>query len=135
MKKLAVKVNCPDCGGSLMDNVHLINNKESIKLNIEVPGGEKGVIWLSSVYGDYNYSSDTHLPDDEVIAFFCPHCNKNLKRKKVECENCGAPIISFRSTIGARISICSRHGCKNHYVVLENPDIEIQRFYEEYGFH
>lgn len=118
-----------------MDEGHLINNKPSIKLLIQTAIHQKGYIWLSSIYGDYHYTSEFHIPVGEVVDFFCPHCQENLKRKKIECDLCGAPIISLNCTIGGRVSICSRNGCKNHYVVFEDLDTTIRKFYEDYGYH
>lgn len=135
MKKVSVRVKCPFCKACLMDSNTLINNKDTVHLNIKVQDGTKGNIYLSSIYGDFNFTSDIKIPDDEIVNFFCPYCGKNLKRKKVECDQCGAPIISLECTVGGRISFCSRMGCKNHYVVFENLDKSIERFYKEYGFH
>ena len=130
---VALKVACPECHHSLMDSTQLINNKESIKLKIALPGDGEGTIWLSSIYGDYNYTSDLEIPDREIVQFICPQCGKDLKRKKVECDLCQAPIVSFNCSVGGRVSICSRNNCKNHYVVFEDLDTAIRRFYNEYG--
>jgi len=134
-KKIEVNVSCPHCGNSLMDKSYLINNSNSIFLNINVKDSRKGRIWLSSIYGDFNYTCDIPIAEDSIVNFFCPHCNKDLKRKKVECDYCTAPMVSFNCKVGGRISICSRQGCKNHYVVFENPDMVAQKFYTEYGYH
>jgi len=133
-KRVAVKVSCPHCNTLLMDDNHLINNKNSIYLKIAFPG-HKGNIYLSSIYGDYNYTCDIAIPDDKVVEFICPHCNQNLQRKNVKCDICSAPIVSFICTVGGRINICSRHGCKNHYVVFENLDTAVRKFYSEYEYY
>jgi hypothetical protein len=135
MSKIAVVVNCPHCNASLMDEKHLINNKPGILLHLKTKDGKKGIVRLSSIYGDYNYSANILIPTGEVVDFFCPHCKKNLNRKKVDCDTCGAPIVSFNCDIGGRISICSRNGCKNHYVAFEDPDLLAKKFFTEYGFH
>ncbi len=134
-KVVSIAVKCPHCNTSLMDDSHLINNRESIRLNIETTIHQKGNIWLSSIYGDYNYSCEFQIPEGDIVNFYCPHCHEDLKRKKVECDICGAPIVSFNSTVGGRVSICSRNGCKNHYVVFEDLDTAIRKFYDEYGYH
>ena len=134
-KIVSLNVNCPHCNKSLMDDKHLINNRSSIKILIEVATGQKGNIWLSSIYGDYNYTCDVKIPEGEIAIFHCPHCQNNLKRKKVECDICHAPIVSFNCSIGGHVSICSRNGCKNHYIVFENVDTAIRKFYDEYGYH
>jgi predicted RNA-binding Zn-ribbon protein involved in translation (DUF1610 family) len=135
VKKVAVKVRCPHCNESLMDKTHLINNKESIYMNISFPSELKGAIRLSSIYGDFNYTSDLLIPEDQVVDFFCPHCGENLKRQQLECDSCSAPIVSLNCTVGGRVSFCSRHGCKNHYVVFDNLDTAIRKFYSEYEYY
>jgi hypothetical protein len=37
--------------------------------------------------------------------------------------------------VGGRVNICSRHGCKNHYVVFENLDTAVRKFYSEYQYY
>lgn len=133
-KKVAVKVRCPHCNALLMDDKHLINNKDSIYLKISFLD-KTGNIYLSSIYGDYNYTCDIPIPDDQVVEFICPKCNQNLQRLNVECESCSAPIVSFNCTVGGRVNICSRHGCKNHYVVFENLDTAVRKFYSEYQYY
>jgi len=134
-KKVSLNVKCTHCNQSLLDDTHLINNKKSIQCHIEVSDGEKGSIWLSSIYGDYNYTCDIAIPEDEIANFYCPHCGKDLKRTNANCDVCDAPIVSFNCSIGGRVSICSRNGCKNHYVVFENVDTAIRKFYTEYGYN
>ncbi len=116
-----------------MDDAKLINNRKALKLNIKTSDGKTGKIWLSSIYGDYNYTSEHAIPEGDVVQFFCPHCNADLARK-LECEVCNAPIVSFNCSIGGKVSICSRNGCTNHYVVFENLDTAVRKFYSEYGY-
>ena len=133
-KKVALSVKCPECQTSLMDPNVQINNKDSIKLNIRTSTGERGAIWLSSVYGDFNYSSDLKIPEDDVVQFYCPSCGRSLNRKNVSCDACDAPIVSFHCIVGGRVNICSRNGCKNHAVVFEDLDTAIRKYYDEYGY-
>lgn len=132
-KKVSLAVKCPKCGKALMDDSHLINNRKAIMLKITTTSGEKGKIWLSSIYGDYNYTAEIAIPEGEIVKFECPHCNADLARP-LECEVCNAPIVSFTCSIGGKVSICSRNGCKNHYVVFENLDTAVRKFYSEYGY-
>ena len=120
MSKMVVSVKCPRCDSSLMDHGYLINNEKSIRLLLKLRDGTKGSIHLSAIYCDYNYTSNLSIPDDDVVRFYCPHCEKNLQRKKIDCDFCNAPMITFNCEIGGRISICTRHGCKNHYVAFES---------------
>jgi predicted RNA-binding Zn-ribbon protein involved in translation (DUF1610 family) len=133
-KKIALTVKCPECQASLMDSSFRINNKDSIKLHIRVKGDEKGTIWLSSIYGDFNYTCDLQIPEEEVANFYCPHCSKLLNRSNVVCDICGATIVSFNCVVGGRVNICSRNGCRNHFVVFEDLDTAIRKYYDEYGY-
>ena len=133
-KTVSLTVKCPHCHKVLNDDNHLINNHPSIRVSIETPIKQKGFMWLSSIYGDYNYSCEFAIPESEIVNLFCPYCQESLRHKKLECDICGAPIVSFLCNIGGRVSICSRNGCKNHYVVFEDLDSTIRRFYDEYGY-
>ena len=132
-KKVSLAVKCPKCGKALMDESHLINNRKAIMLNITTTDGKKGKILLSSIYGDYNYTSENAIPEGDIVKFECPHCNADLARP-LECEVCNAPIVSFTCSIGGKVSICSRNGCKNHYVVFVNLDTAVRKFYSVYGY-
>lgn len=134
-KIVSLVVKCPHCNSSLMDDHYLINNKPSIRLNIKTPRHQQGNIWLSSIYGDYHYSCEFEIIEGDVVSFNCPSCQESLERKKIECDVCGAPIVSFNCSVGGRVSICSRSGCKNHYVVFEDLDTTIRKYYDEYGYH
>ena len=74
---ISLKLKCPVCGESLMDDSHLVDNEASILLDVEM-AGKKGEIRLSSVYGSYNYVTDIEMPKGEVAKFSCPHCKKSL---------------------------------------------------------
>jgi hypothetical protein len=134
-KVISLAVNCPHCSKSLMDSDTLINNKPSIKLGIETAIRQKGHIWLSSIYGDYHFISEFVIPEGEIVELSCSVCHENLRRKKTECEACGAPIVTLNCDVGGRVSVCSRVGCKNHYVEFEDLDTTIRKFYEDYGYH
>ncbi|MFO8130140.1 MAG: hypothetical protein R6T99_09605 [Bacteroidales bacterium] len=131
-KPIVLSVSCPKCRKSLMDNDVLINNKQSVRLNIAMNGDRKGNLHLSSIYGDFSYTSNIPIKDGEIVNFICPYCKGNLKRR-VRCELCDAPIVSFTVDIGGRVSICSRKGCKNHYMVFEDIETVIRKFYIEFG--
>lgn len=134
-KEVALSVKCPHCGHDFMDETHMVNNRPGVKLNIATSDGNKGTIWLSSIYGDYNYSCNIHIPAGEVVEFFCPYCNANLRRRNITCESCSAPIVSLLVDVGGRVNICSRNGCKNHYIIFEDLDTVIRKFYDEYGYN
>lgn len=129
---MSLKVNCPDCGTSLMDDKQLIDHEPSIHLNIEV-NGNNGSINLSSIYGSYNYKSDIELVKGEVAKFFCPHCSANIV-SEVPCYSCQAPMVPFYLDMGGKVSICSRSGCKDHKVEFDDLSIALSKLYQEYGF-
>ena len=55
---ISLKVECPNCGKSLMDKKKLVDDMPSIKLTIKDEESE-GTIRLSSFYGSYNYDTDS----------------------------------------------------------------------------
>lgn len=129
---ISLVVNCPICSKNLMDQKNQVDNEPSINLIIGTEK-EKGMIWLSSVYGSYNYSSEVEIPNGEIASFHCPHCQTSLN-SKVVCNVCEAPMVDFDLDMGGRVSICSRSGCKNHAVAFEDLTVALKKFYEEYGF-
>ncbi len=129
--RVSLRLKCPHCDASLMDEIHQINGKASVKINISTQR-DRGVLWLCAVYGCMAHENDINLAEGEVVEFYCPHCNKSLVRE-VLCKLCEAPMVGFNIKAGGKVNICSRKGCENHYVVFENLDSEISRFYETYG--
>jgi len=114
-----------------MDKNQLIDNVPGIHLLVRCRG-EAGEIWLSSIYGSYNYKADITLPKDEVAEFFCTHCGEHIT-SKTECSTCGADMVPFHLDMGGKVSICSRSGCKNHFVEFEDLSVALSKFYNEYG--
>jgi len=128
----SLRLKCPKCGHSLMDPEILIDNVPGIHLNIECRG-HKGDIWLSSIYESYNYIATIDLPKNEIAKFHCPHCQEHIT-SKTECMSCGAFMVPFYLDMGGKVSICSRSGCKNHFVEFEDLSFALRKFYQEYGF-
>jgi len=129
---ISLKVKCPVCSQSLTDSDILIDHKPVIKLNIEI-GNRKGTIHLSSIYGSYNYTCDIDTTDGELANFFCPHCKSQII-EETKCKLCDAPLVPFHLDMGGKVSICSRSGCKNHFVEFEDLSLALKKFYQEYGF-
>jgi hypothetical protein len=48
---------------------------------------------------------------------------------------CGAEMAPFYLDMGGKVSICSRSGCKNHFVEFEDLSIALRKFYQEYGYN
>jgi hypothetical protein len=115
-----------------MDHEHKLQDKPSIKLNIQV-GTERGVIRLCSIYGNYDHEANLDLTTADIAEFSCPHCNQVLNSKE-KCSKCDAPMVPFIMDIGGKVSICSRKGCSNHYVAIEDLYNTLIKFYDEYGF-
>jgi methionyl-tRNA synthetase len=129
---ISLKVKCPVCGESLMDKDNLVDQKPSLKLHLEI-GNKKGTIYLSSIYGSYNHNCDIDTPEGELANFFCPHCKSQIV-EETKCKLCDASLVPFNLDMGGRVSICSRSGCKNHFVEFENLSLALKKFYQEYGF-
>ena len=53
-----------------MDGEYLVDNQPSVKMKIHV-NNQKEIIWLSSIYGSYNFHSDIEVPEDEIGIFEC----------------------------------------------------------------
>jgi predicted RNA-binding Zn-ribbon protein involved in translation (DUF1610 family) len=74
---IEVNVKCPHCGKSLMDDEVKIDDRPSVKVNIQYKG-ERGRLRLSSLYGSYNIQSEVPIKDGHTVKFLCPHCNTEL---------------------------------------------------------
>ncbi len=128
---ISLKLKCPVCGKSLMDDEHLVDNEPSILLNVEI-AGKSSSIRLSSIYGSYNYKTEIDLPREEIAKFSCPHCETHITSDS-ECLSCGAPMVPFYLDMGGKVTICSRSGCKNHVVAFEDLAVALKKMYQEYG--
>jgi ssDNA-binding Zn-finger/Zn-ribbon topoisomerase 1 len=115
-----------------MDADHPVDNEPGIKLNVKCEGKEGEVI-LSSIYGSYNFTSDIELPKDTIAVFSCPHCKEELETES-KCLTCDAPMVPFYLDMGGKVSICSRSGCKNHFVEFDDLSVALKRLYQEYGY-
>jgi len=129
---MSLRVKCPKCGHSLMDREHAVDNVPGIHLDIQCRD-KNGEIWLSSIYGSYNFNCSIELPKNEIVHFFCPECHEPILSKN-ECNVCNAPMVPFFLDIGGKVNICSRFGCTNHFVEFEDLSIALSKFHEEYGF-
>ncbi len=129
---MSLKLKCPECGESLMDHEHQIDNEPGIKLRVTC-NEKAGTIWLSSIYGSYNYAADIELLQDCIVSLNCPHCDEHLISTS-QCLACGAPMIPLFLDIGGRVSICSRVGCKNHFVEFDDLSLAMKRLYQDYGY-
>ena len=124
---LQLDITCPECHSSMMDPSHTIDHVPSVKAVVGVDG-VRGIIHLSSVYGSYAIESDIDIPRGTVAALFCPDCGSDLSGA-CTCELCQAPLLSFRLRSGGKVNICSRRGCKKHFLEFQNNVLALSRLY------
>ena len=129
---VSLRVKCPVCGHSLMDEKRPVDNCPSIKLNVKV-GEKSGVMHLSSVWESFNYVCNIETPKKEILKLSCPHCNSALKGK-ADCEICDAPMVPLDLELGGDVCICSRMGCKSHFVKFVDFSFALKRLYIEAGY-
>jgi hypothetical protein len=117
-----------------MDDQRPVDNCPSIKLKIET-AGKSGMMNLSSVWESYNYVSTIDLPAKEIINLYCPYCNSELRGKSVceLCEVCDAPMVPLKLELGGDVCICSRVGCKSHFVKFVDFSFALKKLYLEAG--
>ena len=130
---ISLKVKCPTCHTSLMDDQNSINNEPGVKLNIYI-NDKKGIIWLSSIYGSYNFHSDLHIHDEEIRIFECPHCKTQIVSDK-KCDVCFSPLVQLNLLDGGKVSLCSKAGCKNHSVEFQDMTTALGHIYEDFSYH
>lgn len=114
-----------------MDYRTMVNGKPGVKCDIELDG-KKGHIWLCSTYGCYDHQTDIEIPLNNEVTFFCPHCQEELNTG-IKCDVCSADMVKFNIEIGGVVNICSRAGCKNHYVMFEDLESTIRKYTQEFG--
>ena len=129
---ISLQVKCPICHKSLMDEENLVDNEPAVKLKIAIDG-KKGTIWLSSIYGSYNFHSDIDIPQDKIATFECPHCNTEILSDQ-KCKECSSPLIQFYLLEGGKVSICSRSGCKNHSVEFQDLKTALNHIYRDFSY-
>ncbi len=130
--QVALKVKCPVCRKSLMDKVHKIDGHSAIGLRMDVKG-KKGWLRLSPVYGSYKVESEFPNAKDSLVKISCPHCQAALKSSS-ECEVCGAPMVSLMLEEGGKMFICSRRGCKKHFLEFEDINGALAKFHDTYAY-
>ena len=128
---IILNICCPHCHESLQDPFHLMDGVPSISLNTESEG-RKGRVWLSPAYGDYRVETEHEITQGSIATFRCPKCQQELKGT-VLCDLCEAPMVPLLLKEGGRVWICSRRGCKKHFLEFENINDALAKFYEVYG--
>lgn len=129
---VSLRVKCPICGHSLMDDNRPVDNCPSIKLKVDI-GEESGMINLSSVWDSFNYVCTIETPKKEILKLSCPHCNSTVKGK-TDCEVCDAPMIPMDLELGGDVCICSRMGCRSHFVKFVDFSFALKQLYITAGY-
>ena len=129
--QVALKLKCPSCRKSLMDKAHKIDGQTAIGLRVDVKG-KKGWLRLSSIYGSYKVESEFPIAKDAIVKISCPHCRAILTNH-TECDICRAPMVPMMLEEGGRVYICSRKGCKKHFLEFEDVDKALTKFYDTYA--
>ena len=130
MEKIVVNVKCPYCRKSLMDEGKKIDGYPSVKTKIQ-HHDKTGTLHMSSIFGSYNIISDIYVPEEEMVLFSCPECNASLILKDL-CEECKAPLAFLELKNGGTVQICSRRGCKYHFMDYTNFAQKLSVFYDKY---
>jgi methionyl-tRNA synthetase len=66
-----------------------------------------------------------------MVLFFCPECNASLLLKDL-CEECKAPLTFLELKNGGTVQICSRRGCKYHFMDYTDFAQKLSAFYDTY---
>jgi ssDNA-binding Zn-finger/Zn-ribbon topoisomerase 1 len=127
---VSLNVKCPLCGHSLMDEERKLDNEHSIALRYRM-GKQEGWVRLSSVYGSFLVESEFPIPHNAVVEISCPHCHQTLE-STVNCEVCLAPMVPLVMQSGGRLFICSRRGCRKHYLEFEDAEVALSAFYDRH---
>lgn len=106
---------CPHCEEKLSDSDHIIGDMPAIQVKVRF-GEEEGIIWISAKLGDLKIDSgDIDIPEEEVVVFFCPHCDTKISNgASGDCDACDAPMVRFIFEMEAEV--CSRRGCDGHSI-------------------
>jgi len=118
--RIQIEVKCPHCGRSLINPDIQLDQLDSIHLAAKI-GPDLGSLYLSQIYGSYlkRFEKIEDVPN-AVVECSCPHCHTPFPVHGV-CE-CGAPIIGLDLKVGGVIKVCTRNGCRRHWLEFENAD-------------
>ncbi len=109
-----VDAACPYCHHSLMDQTHLIDGFNSIRLLMSF-GHKHGMLRLSCMFGSYKVEMEYEVPHDAVVQLFCPYCHTELA-SGMKCPECDTPMAMVDVIDGGKAYICPRRGCKGHHL-------------------
>ncbi|MEN8008282.1 MAG: hypothetical protein ABFS42_14795 [Candidatus Krumholzibacteriota bacterium] len=132
--RIRLEVSCPDCGHSMMDEDHLIEGVPAVQCRIQVPGPNpklprKVPIWFSSYYGSGVYECEQTLEENQQMILFCPSCDTRL-HGDFSCNKCGDEMVCLDLKGGGKITVCTRRGCKRHFIQLDENVPNLDRLFE-----
>lgn len=130
MDQLVLELKCPYCRKSLIDENKKIDGHPSVKTLIQYHA-KTGVLYLSSIFGSYEIISDVNISNNDLVLFFCPECHSSLMLEDL-CEECNSPLAFLELRNGGTVQICSRRGCKYHFLDFTNFAQKISAFYRTY---
>ena len=128
---IQLNVECPHCKHSLLDETHKIDGRPATRLLFEY-NGKKGELYLSSLYGSHNSEIPSLISEGDTLTLFCPWCNASLMSNR-KCDKCDAQMVLMNIEDGGKIQICSRKGCKKHFLEFEDLETELKAFYNVYS--
>ena len=111
-------LSCPLCNRSLLNHGYLMSGRPMVMVTA-VCGRKHGWLRLSSQYGDQRVESEFEIPTNAIVEFFCPRCHGELKTNR-NCPRCDAPMIPLLVRSGGVVQLCSRKGCKEHLLTLND---------------
>jgi len=128
---IQLNVKCPHCKHDLLDKKHKIDGHPSARLLFECKE-KKGELYLSSIYGNHNSKIPSFVSERDALTLFCPWCKASLMSTR-KCEKCDAQMVLMDIEDGGNIQICSRKGCKKHFLEFEDLGTELKAFYNVYS--
>ena len=156
---MKILAECPHCQHSFMDEKNAIKGIPSISLQFQFSkeaSGKKGILHLSSYFGDYLLLSPFKIPEGIIGKFSCQFCGKSINNTQ-SCELCGAPLVDLQLERGGMlefcldafkrrlkkkpsekalkglVQFCSRRGCKKHLIEFKNQEADLEEFYTAYS--
>jgi len=123
-----VRVSCPRCGASLMDETHPLDGQPSIRV-VVVANGDEGVLHLSSLYGSFRFDTSMAVDQGDTVLMKCPHCSGVLVTD-TPCLVCRASMVKLGLDVGGEVFFCSRRGCKGHKVELIDLERAMELLYQ-----
>ena len=128
---IRLNVECPHCKHSLLDKTYKIDGHPSARILFECKG-KKDELYLSSLYESYNSRIPSFVSEGDILMLFCPWCKASLMSTRT-CDKCNAQMALMNLVNGGKIQICSRKGCKKHFLEFEDLETELKTFYNIYS--